>query len=371
MKVLFTTCFLSPYRIDFFNELGKYCDLSVVAEDSIEHQKHRDKAWFTGSAENFKQISLHSIRLRKKVVFCPGIAKFIGRGLFDVVVIGGCSTPTELYAHIMLKLRGVPFILNSDGALPGSQESKFRHLAKRWLYGRPSLLLSTGRPTKRYFTQYGVPDSKIVDYPFASQRSGDILSCLVSETEKEVLRKTLGIYEKQMVLSVGRFIHSKGFDVLLEACRNLPADVGVYIIGGNDSYEYSRIREELQLCHVHFVCFKPKSELQRYYQASDLFVLPTRSDTWGLVINEAMSNGLPVITTDKCGAGLELIKDGENGYIVPVGNADALGEKMRRILSDDVLSKRMSQNNIAKIRPYTIENMAKTHMDILQSVLKA
>ena len=93
-------------------------------------------------------------------------------------------------------------------------------------------------------------------------------------------------------------------------------------------------------------------------------MLPTKSDVWGLVINEAMSFGLPVITTDQCVAGLELIRDGINGYIIPVEDNDALIEKTNLLLQQDY--RNMGAAALEAIRPYTIENMAKIHVDIFQ-----
>ena len=113
-----------------------------------------------------------------------------------------------------------------------------------------------------------------------------------------------------------------------------------------------------------------KSELKEYYLASDIFVLPTRSDVWGLVINEAMACGLPVITTDRCVAGMDLIKDGENGYVVHVDDVNAFAKKCNLILNDNELKTVMSSNNLEKIRYYTVENMAKIHFDVFNDILK-
>lgn len=115
--------------------------------------------------------------------------------------------------------------------------------------------------------------------------------------------------------------------------------------------------------------FKKKEELVKYYKASDLFVLPTREDVWGLVINEAMARGLPVITTDKCVAGLELISDYENGFIVPVERADILAERIEDVMSDERLATRMAEASLEKIRPYNIENMASQHFNILRKIM--
>ena len=91
-------------------------------------------------------------------------------------------------------------------------------------------------------------------------------------------------------------------------------------------------------------------------------MLPTWSDVWGLVINEAMAWGLPVITTDRCVAGMELVRNGVNGYIVPIQDTAALKEACTKILSEDYAQ--MGKAALETIRPYTIENMAKAHLEI-------
>ena len=132
-------------------------------------------------------------------------------------------------------------------------------------------------------------------------------------------------------------------------------------MGGNPIDEYIALKENLKLDNVHFVGFKSKEELKEYYKAADVFVLPTRGDVWGLVINEAMACGLPVITTDRCIAGLELVKNGNNGYIVPVDDVSELTEKINQTLANEDECKKMGQNSISVIRDYTIENMALRH----------
>ena len=66
----------------------------------------------------------------------------------------------------------------------------------------------------------------------------------------------------------------------------------------------------------HFIDFLQTSELKQYYKLSDIFVLPTKYDVWGLVVNEAMSQGLPVISTSACVAAIELVSNGYNGYVI-------------------------------------------------------
>ena len=158
--------------------------------------------------------------------------------------------------------------------------------------------------------------------------------------------------------------------MLLKACTKIPKEYGVYIVGGEPTQKYLALKRRLDLDNVHFIGFRSKEELKEYYMAADLFVLPTREDIWGLVINEAMAYGLPVVTTDNCIAGLELVKDYENGFIVPVEDERVLANKINKILTDDDLRGKMAKNSLVKIKQYTIENMAESHIRLFNNFLE-
>lgn len=94
-----------------------------------------------------------------------------------------------------------------------------------------------------------------------------------------------------------------------------------------------------------------------------------REDIWGLVINEAMAHGLPIITTDRCIAGLELIENGEGGFIVETENVEKLAYAMNILIQNEELARKMSERNLAKIKEYTIESMAKVHLQIFEMII--
>lgn len=115
---------------------------------------------------------------------------------------------------------------------------------------------------------------------------------------------------------MGQCIHRKGFDLLINAARCLEGNVGIYIVGGEPTNSYIKLKQSLKLDSVYFAGFKTKDELSQYYDAADLFAHPTREDIWGLVINEAMAYG-SVISTNRCIAATELIGPDQDGAIFP------------------------------------------------------
>ena len=363
MKVLFLTNYPSPYRVHFFDELGKYMDVTVLFSDPVEKIKHRNISWFEEGEYGFKTVQLKPTVSYGRRCLCFDVLPWLKKK-FDAIVVCGYSSPTAILAMSYLRLLRIPFYMEVDGGLI-RQDSKLKYLVKKSLVCLANQWLSTGVHTTKYLVHYGAKEEKVTHYPFSSLYKADILEAPVSQLEKETLRQELGISEKHMILAIGQMIHRKGFDVLLHAAKDLDPDIGIYFVGGEAKEEYIAITKDLNLQNVHFLGFQKKDVLAKYYKASDIFVLPTREDIWGLVINEALAYGLPTITTDRCVAGLELIEDGINGYVIPVENAEALSEKIKAVLSSDLEA--MGKAALEKVGPYTLENMAKTHAEIFES----
>lgn len=356
-KVLFVSNIPSPYNVDYLNALGTLRSVTAVFER--EHSSERDKSWKDFNAQNFSCQILKGISVGKDKAISLGVLGYIHRFRKEHIIIGNPLTPTGMIALLYCRLFRIPFILQSEGGFRGSGKG-LKEKFKKFLMTKARLYLSGMRGESEYFLGYGATADKLRWYPFTSLQADAIDEKPVSAEQQQQARELLGIPEPQMVISVGRPIPVKGFDVLLEAKRALPEDVGLYFVGGKATEEYLRFIETHRLKNVHFVEHCSYETLRKYYHAADLFILATRGDTWGLVINEAMANGLPVITTNRCVAGLQLIEEDVNGYIVPVDDSLAMAEKIKQLLDDKTLREKMAANNIEKIQPYTIENMAKT-----------
>jgi len=364
LKVLFLVNIPSPYRVDFFNELGTYCELTVLFEKQLSTERNED--WHKSDFTNFVGIFLSGIKIRNSIL-CTGISRYLKKGLFDIIVVGGYSTATGIYAIHLLRLRKISFIINTDGGMI-NQEVWTKYIFKKYLISSAAHWLSTGESATKYLLHYGAKEENIFFYPFTSIYKKDVVAKPIEPQTKIELKKKHNLTAEKVVISVGSFIARKGFDTLIRASVNLPVSYGVYIVGGTPTPEYIKLIEQHSLTNIHFIDFKKKEELMQLYMASDLFVLPTRDDIWGLVINEAMASGLPIITTNNCGAGLELVKDYENGFIVETNSENQLSERIEEILGNSSLSADMGNNGINKIQRYTIENMAIEHLSIFNTI---
>lgn len=367
MKVFILTTILAPYRIIYFNELGKYCDLTVCFEAKAE--AGRDESWYNIDCNNFKAIFLKNWDKPKWKVRTD-VIKYMKYANYDVAIAFEYSTPTALLFMLTNIIIRKPYCINADGGFISSSK-KAKSLIKKFFIKRAEGCLASGKNAGKYFIHYGAIENKIYYHNFTSLCKKDIIGDPISFDNKNILKTELNIPLRKTAISVGQFIYRKGFDVLIKAWKEINSEYNLLIVGGGEKEKENReLIKELNLKNIEIVVgFKKNEELIKYYKASDLFILPTREDTWGLVINEAMACGLPVITTDRCIAGLELIKDYENGFIVPVERADILAKRIEEVLSDEKLATRMGKTNLEKIRPYTVENMARQHFNIFKKIL--
>ena len=366
MKIMFSTNLPSPYRVDFFNELGKHCDLTVCYER--ETASDRDDKWKGKDPEHFKAVRLDLKPYKEDRSTGRALRDFVKNNDFDIVFFTNYVSPATMSAISYCRRHKKKYYIEYDGGFYKKDLFPISLLKKYLLCGAEGHF-TTCDEHKKYLLSIGIPEQEIWKYPFTSVCEADIRKAdELLALDKSALRERLAMNEEKVVLSVGQFIHRKGFDVLMQAASKLDKSTGIYIVGGEPTQAYLDLQKELGLDNLHFVGFKTKDELGYYYAAADLFVMPTREDIWGLVINEAMAYGLPVVSTDRCIAALEMVKDGENGYIVPVGDGDALAEKLNEVLAAEDKKESFFESSRKTAQKYTIEKMAERHVEIFKEI---
>lgn len=358
MKILWLTNIPSPYRVNFFNELGKNCELTVLFEKNASTE--RDSSWKNYRFENFEGIILPGKSMGIDTAFCPGVVKYILDKSYNHIIVTNFTDFTGMLAISIMRVCGIKYWLESDGGFAKSGKGFVENVKKHFIKNA-NLYLSTGKSHDKYYLKYGATRDRIKRYPFSSVYAKDVLKTVLPIEKKQQLKDELGIQEQKVVVAIGQFIHRKGFDVLMDACEGLDENVGIYFIGGKPTKDYLDLIAEKNLKNIYFKDFMSKTEIFKFCKASDVFVLPTREDIWGLVINEAFASGLPVISTDHCGAAIELIKNGKNGYIVPVENSLILREKIKRVLNDNKEWEGMSSYALNTAHVNTIEHMVECH----------
>jgi glycosyltransferase involved in cell wall biosynthesis len=359
-KILILASYPAPYRVGLFEYFKKEFDVTIFLEECQGDK--RDKSWF----QDGDYYLLDTEKGRQKYQNAINYLKS-----FDIVLFYEYST------SISAKLIGrcirsrIPYVINADGVMLAKHGNVFKDVIKRVVISNAAGCLASGERAKEYFLQYGAKEKNIYLHTFSTLHKEDILRSPVSKQEKGLIRKTLGLHsDKKIAIAVGRFIPLKRYDKLILAWINMPKDFELLLIGGGEEEQtYRKLIDENHITNIVIDGFHPKEELMRYYMAADVFVHPTSYDVWGLVVNEAMACGLPAVVSDKCVAGLELVRDGQNGYLVSMGDDAAMCRKVVEICKDGSRYTRMAQNALDTIRPYTIENMADTHVAAVKEIL--
>lgn len=359
-KLLVYAIYPAPYRFEIIKKIAENYNADVFFES--DSGDDRNKKWFTKN-----DCNVISTAAGKK--FFLNCKKNIKK--YSLVVLFDFSGKESIKLILRCIRKKIPYVLNCDGAMLFKHGNFLKDFLKRILIGNATAYLATGEHARGYLKKYGAKDEDIYYHNFTALRKDQILDAPVGTEEKERLRAVLGLpVNAKLCVAVGRFIPLKRYDVLLKLWKNMPEDVYLLLIGGGpEKDKYQAIIEENGLKNVILDDFHPFDELLGYYKAADLFVHPTSYDVWGLIVNEAMACGLPVVVTDTCVAGLELVKNGENGYVTRLGDDDAFIEKILLILGNDTLRSSMAENAVKTIRPFNVENMVGSQMRTINKIL--
>lgn len=367
LKVLITTNIPSPYMVDYLTELSKYCEVTAVFEMSAASD--RDPQWYGKKYSSFKAIFLNAIRIGNEQGFSFKVLRYLKKGIYDRIIIANPTTPTGILELLYCRWFSIPFCIQSEGGFQGTGKG-IKEKFKKYIMERAEMFLTGMGGDNDYFLMYGASKEQLRPYPFTSLHEEEIKrAALITKIDKKSYRERLNISEEKMILSVGRFSYNsgygKGYDYLMRLAEKMSDDIGFYIVGDLPTEEFVNWKRNSQLSNVHFIGFKNKQELAEYYAAADLFILLTRGDTWGLVINEAMMFSLPIISSDKCIAGLELVRNGENGFVVSLADEDEIKNRIDYILDNQKIAEQYGERSYTKIQKYSIENMSK---QIFQSI---
>ncbi len=332
MRILIVTEIPAPFRIPLFNALAAERDVELCVAFLAEHDPRRSYRVYREEFA-FRDVVLPGRSLQRGarwVMLSRGLLLLMRRFRPDAVIVGGWNQPAFWEALTAARVLRVPSLLwvesnASDARSGGGAADAVRRLALALASG----FLVPGRASRAYLERLGVQGGRIFTAPNAVDFRVFAERVEAARAEREALRRRLGL-DGWVVLYVGRLEHEKGLDVLLRAFRDVP---GQLVLVGS-----GRLEDELRAAaddRVRFVAQLPRDDLAQWYAAADVLVLPSRSEPWGMTLNEGAAAGLPLVATDAVGAAFDLVEDGANGFRVPAEDAPALADALRALASDE------------------------------------
>jgi glycosyltransferase involved in cell wall biosynthesis len=276
----------------------------------------------------------------------PGVAKSLAAWKPDVVILSGYTHPTMWRAARWCIRNGVPYGVSCETSLRSAiSTSGWRWALKRalagWVVRKMAFGLPVGREAADYLRKFGPTDAPMRYFPNTPDTAPIIAEAdrIAAEDGEAALRSQFGIpAEAAIFLFVGRLIDVKRPLDAVRAFRKLHGDAALVIIGDGD--QMAAVREAAD-GDPRVICAGWVKEPELIFglmAIATALILPSQSETWGAVVNEAMAAGTPVISSDKVGAAVELIQDGENGYLVPVGDVSGYESAMQRLTDDPELA---------------------------------
>lgn len=354
MRILYLTNYHNPYRDEFFEQLGRKCDLTVLFEQKAEAS--RDVSWFKG----IKAHSYNEIYLPKHE--CGPVSqtmlKIIREG-WSLIVVGCYNSPRQMTAIAYMRGRRIQYIVNSDGPLFETNWIK-GFTRRRILRGAEAYLVAGERSVLSFQREVG-NKTQIKAYPFSSLTENRVAELSSMREERDENR----------VLIVGQFLPCKGIDVALEALAKLPSNLRIRLIGTGPM---SRDAEELVVAkglnNVEVVPFLRSDRLVQEYLSSSLFILPSRQECWGLVINEAAACGCPIVSTWGSGAAIEFLSNDYPQFLAKPGSVKSLIQSISNALSATKEEREEFSCFLrTKATNYTIEKMVGSHMNLFENMV--
>lgn len=294
------------------------------------------------------------------------IAWEIARRRYDAVWAHGYAHLTTWLAAAAARMSGARLLVRDEQTLLHPRPPHKRALkwaALRVLFGQAHGLY-IGEQNRRHFKRYGMPDERLFHAPYCVDNAALRTRAAELAPRRGELRASFGITdEAPAVLFAGKLIEKKQPLLLLEAFARARGWCPAWLLLAGDG----PLRAEAEALaaargiadRVRFAGFLNQAELARAYAAADVFVLPSkRHETWGLVVNEAMNFGLPVIVSDKVGCAIDLVRPEESGFVVPHDDAVALARAVATLVADAELRRTFGARGREIVGRYSIEAAA-------------
>lgn len=288
----------------------------------------------------------------------------------DSVMVYGWNYFSHLKAMHYFKGK-IPVLFRGDSTLLNEKKG-VRLLSRRILlklvYRDIDYALYVGQNNKEYFVKHGLKNDQLIFAPHAVDNERFEFEDGYTTLKVNDLKEELNISDNEIVfLYAGKFYEAKDLFTLVAAFKKLNNELARLILVGNGIQE-AKVREwAAGDQRIIITGFRNQSEMPAIYKVGDVFVLPSKSETWGLAVNEAMASGRAIVVSDKAGCAVDLVKDDYNGYVFLTGNIDSLVSCLEA-MSDKTKVAAMGAASKQIISEWSFENQAKEIEEIIRRI---
>ena len=365
-RVVVVTEIIAPYRIPVFNALARTpgLDLQVVFLAENDPTLRQWKIYTDEIHFNYNVLPSWRRRIGNyNALVNWGIGSSLQDAAPDAVICGGYSYLASWAALRWAKKRDLAFScwVESTGRDRRRAYPAIEFLKSTFL-SRCDSFIVPGKASFEYLQTYGIPRELIFTAPNAVDLAKFSHEAKAIRKNSAAVRNALHLPERYF-LFVGRLVQAKGVLDLLEAYAGLESrireQVGLIFAGdGPARTQAQRLASKIRDGRIVFTGFLQREQLPAYYAFADALVFPTHTDTWGLVVNEAMACGLPVIASEVAGSTIDLVRCGWNGYVTRPRDVAGIIRAMTAVAVDAELRTRMAANSENLISAYTPEACA-------------
>jgi 1,2-diacylglycerol 3-alpha-glucosyltransferase len=357
---------IAPYRIPVFSVLAARSDidlqvmfLSETDPSLRQWDVHKEEIHFS-----YQVLPCWRRRLgRYNLLVNRGLTAALSEFRPQAVVCGGYNYLASWQAAGWAKRNKVPLLLWSESTKSDlRRELRIVEGMKTRFVRMCSASIAAGISSREYLIQLGAPDETIFIAPDAVDNAFYAARAQQARARADEVRSRLNLPSRYF-LFVGRLVREKGIFELLEAYSRLDdnerSQVGLVIAGdGSLRAAVEKQASAIRVGCVRFTGFAQREPLAELYALAEALVFPTQSDPWGLVVNEAMACGLPVIASKVAGCAADLVRNADNGFIVAPGDVAQLTIALSKLLSDPQHTADMGARSAQRIQAFTPEACA-------------
>ncbi len=356
-RLVIITEIISPYRIPLFNKLAESGEVELHVIFLAETDPNL-RQWRVYKNEiRFSCQVLPSWRRRiggYNALLNLGMPSALEAARPDVILCGGYNYIASWQAQGWARARGIPFVLWSESNLRDMRAGHaLMELLKYEFLHRCNGFVVPGRSAREYLLAQRIKADSVFTAVNAVDNEFFAEAAASARQRSAQVRAELKL-PYRFFLFVGRLVREKGVFDLLSAYakvdKSVRQQVGLVFVGDGACREAME-KQSLSISPgaIRFAGFAQLEQLADYYALADALVLPTHTDTWGLVVNEAMACGLPVILSTAAGCAADLVTDGSNGFLVQPADVPGLSRAMQDLAIVDGLRLTMSAKSRERI----------------------